>query len=54
MTGRYLFLTIKDSIAVRESLVIVVVGYHSLENREFREGESDRLNERERMVLRHL
>jgi hypothetical protein len=34
--------------------VIVVVGCHSLEKREFREGESDRFDERERTTLRHL
>jgi hypothetical protein len=35
-------------------LTIIVVGYHSLEKREFRDGESDRLDERERTVLQHF
>jgi hypothetical protein len=35
-------------------LAVIVVGCHSLEKREFREGESDRFDERERTTLRHL
>jgi hypothetical protein len=36
------------------ALVVIVVGCHSLEKREFREGKSDRFDERERTALWHL